>query len=146
MINLIKITKFELRKYVEIAYRGDNDLLDLYWGDGFSLQEAVNETMYGINETSKEVNMEYFCVLNDDEEIGYIAKFPNNLYSFSININHRTKQNLIEFWNRIKEVMEDGFICMLYPQNQRAIKWLEKCGMIRVDGVEQNCVIMLNIS
>ncbi len=146
MIKLEKITKFDLRKYVEIAYRGDNDLLDFYWGDGWSLQEAVNETMFGINQVSEEVEMEYFCVLNDEEEIGYIAKFPNNLYSFSININHRKKQNLIEFWDRIKEVMEEGFICMLYPQNSRAIKWLERCGMIKVEGVEHNCVVLLNIS
>ena len=41
MLVLRKISKFDLRKYVEISYRGDNDLLDYYWGDGFSLQEAV---------------------------------------------------------------------------------------------------------
>ena len=146
MLVLRKISKFDLRKYVEISYRGDNDLLDYYWGDGFSLQEAVNETMFGINQVSEEVEMSHYAVLNNDEEIGYVSKFPHNLYSFSININHRKKENLTEFWERIKEVMEEGFICMLYPQNVRAANWLEKCGMVRVEGVENNCVVMLNIS
>ena len=142
---LKKISKFELERLVKIAYSGDSDLLEFYWGENLSLQEAVDLTMSLINQVANEVDIECYSVLNEDEEIGYIVKFPNNLYSFSININHRTKQNLIEFWERIKEVMEDGFICMLYEQNKRAIKWLERCGMKIVQGVENNCVTLLKI-
>ena len=143
MISLTEIPLSELRKYVEIAYRGDFDLLDKYWGDGFSLEEAVNETMFVINQVAEEIDVDCYSVENDGEEIGYIVKFPNNLYSFSININHRTKKNLIEYWERIKEVMEEGFICMLFPQNIRASNWLKRCGMIEVFGVENNCVTLL---
>lgn len=145
MIRIEKISNFELRDLVEIAYRGDSDLLDKYWGDDFSLEEAVNETMWMINEVAKEAPMEYFAVLKDDEEIGYVCKIPNNLYSFGININYRTKDNLIEFWEKVKEVMEDGFICMLFPQNVRAIKFLKKMGMVEVEGVENNCTVLLKV-
>ena len=145
MIKIEKISNFELRDLVEIAYRGDSDLLDKYWGDDFSLEEAVNETMWMINEVAKEAPMEYFVVLKDDEEIGYVCKIPNNLYSFGININYRTKDNLSEFWERVKDVMADGFICMLFPQNVRAIKWLKKMGMIEVEGVENNRTCLLKI-
>lgn len=145
MIRIEKISNFELRDLVEIAYRGDSDLLDKYWGDDFSLEEAVNETMWMINEVAKEAPMEYFAVLKDDEEIGYVCKIHNNLYSFGININYRTKDNLIEFWEKVKEVMEDGFICMLFPQNVRAIKFLKKMGMVEVEGVENNCTVLLKV-
>jgi len=145
MITLTEISLSELRKYVEIAYRGDLDLLDFYWGENFSLEEAVNETMFLINQVAEEIDVDCYSVENDGEEIGYIVKFPNNLYSFSININHRTKKNLIEYWERIKEVMEEGFICMLYPQNSRAINWLKKCGMVEVKGVQQELVTLLKV-
>lgn len=146
MIRYEKISKFELRNLVVIAYRGDMDLLDKYWGDGFSLEEAVNETMWMVGEVEKEADMQYYSVLCDDEEIGYICCFPHNLYSFGININYRTKENLKEFWDCIKDVMEESFICMLFPQNERAIKWLKKNGMKEVEGVEQNCVCLLNVN
>jgi len=145
MITLTEISLSELRKYVEIAYRGDFDLLDKYWGEDFSLEEAVNETMFLINQVAQKIDVDCYSVENDGEEIGYVVKFPNNLYSFSININHRTKKNLIEYWERIKEVMEDGFICFLYPQNTRAIKYLQRCGMKIVEGVKQDLVTLLKI-
>jgi hypothetical protein len=81
----------------------------------------------------------------DGEEIGYVCKIPNNLYSFGININYRTKDNLIEFWERVKELMGDSFICMLFPQNTRAVEFLKKQGMQEVIGVENNCTVLLNI-
>ena len=145
MIKIEKISNFELRGLVEIAYRGDSDLLDKFWGDDFSLEEAINETMWMIGEVAKVAAMEYFVVLKDDEEIGYVCKIPNNLHSFGVNINYRTKENLSEFWERVKEVMGDSFICMLFPQNVRAINWLKKMGMVEVEGVENNCTCLLKI-
>ena len=145
MLTLKKILLEDLRQYVEIAYKGDDDLLLHYWGTDLNLQEAVDLTMSLIEQVDKEVPVDYYAVESEEQEIGYIVNFPNNLYSFSININYRTKENLICFWELIKEVMEDGFICMLFPQNERAIKWLKKCGMVEVFGVENNCVTLLNI-
>ena len=149
MILLEKISNFELRNLVEIAYSGDTELLDKYWGDGFSFYEAVEENLRCINLVGKEVEeagkrMDYYSVILDDEEIGYVCCFQNNLYSFSININYRTKTNLSELWERIKEIMGGSFICALFPQNTRAINWLKKCGMVEVDGIENNCTILLN--
>jgi hypothetical protein len=46
MIILEKISKFELRNLVEIAYKEDDDLLLHFWGDEFSLEEAINEREY----------------------------------------------------------------------------------------------------
>jgi len=146
MIKFEKITIFELRVLVEISYRGDIDLLDKYWGDDFNLEEAVNETMFMVKTVNEETEVECYAVVLNDEEIGYVCKIPNNLYSFGININYRKKDVLIEFWDKVKELMEEGFICMLYPQNERAINFLKKQGMIEVSGIEENCIVLLNIN
>lgn len=146
MIILEKISNFELEPLVELAYRGDDDLLLKYWGDDFNLKDAVNETMWMVREVSQEAPMDYYAVILDDEEIGYVCKIPNNLYSFGININYRTKNNLIEFWDKVKEVMEDSFICMLYPQNERAIRFLKKQGLVEIEGIEPNCTVLLNVN
>ena len=143
MLTLKKILLEDLRQYVEIAYKGDDDLLLHYWGTDLNLQEAVDLTMSLIEQVDKEVPVDYYAVESEEQEIGYIVKFPNNLYSFSININYRAKENLICFWELIKEVMEDGFICMLYPQNSRAIKWLQKCDMKIVEGVKQDLITLI---
>lgn len=150
MIKLNKISNHELIPLVEIAYRNDNDLLEFYWGDSYSLIEAVNETMNAIKIISHEVEqkgeeMYYYSVVKDEEEIGYMCCFDHNLYSFGININHRKKDTLIEFWEMIKEIIGDSFICMLFPQNTRAIDFLKKQGMVEVEGIEPNCVTLLNI-
>jgi len=144
MIKLVKITIFELPELVGIAYIGDDDLLLHYWGDDFNLEEAVNETMFMVKTVNKEVEVECYSVVLDGEEVGYVCKIPNNLYSFGININYRKKDILIEFWDRVKELMEDSFICMLYPQNTRAISFLKKQGLVEVEGVENNCTVLLN--
>lgn len=146
MVELIKISNFDVAEMVRIAYIGDADLLEHYWGDDFNLEDAVNETMMMIRRVSEEVEMQHYAVVNDGEEIGYVSCFPHNLYSFGININYRTKSILVEFWDKVKEVMGDGFICMLYPQNTRAINFLKKQGMVQVDGIEENCTVLLNIN
>jgi len=142
---LKKITKFELKEYVEIAYKGDAELLSKYWGENFSFEDAVNETLNSVELTSSEVDMKFFSVYEKEEIIGYICCFQNNLYSFAINIEYRTKELLIEFWNKIKEAVGDSFICLLYPQNDRAIKWLMKCGMVEVENIEQNCTVLIKL-
>ena len=145
MIVLEKISTFELRNLVEIAYKGDSELLDKYWGTDFNLEDAVNETMSLIRELENEVPMTHYAVIEDEEEIGYISCFEHNLYSFGININYRTKRLLIEFWEEIEDVMGKSFICMLYVKNTRAINWLKTCGMKIVPGFKQEFVTLLNI-
>lgn len=145
MVKLKQIDIFELRNYVKIAYIGDYELLDKYWGQNFNLDDAVNETMRGIETTSKQVKMNHFAVTNDNDDIGYLSCFHNNLYSFSINIKYRTGDILIQYWSKIKEVLGDKFICMLYPQNTRAIRFLKKQGMVEVPDIEPNCITLLNV-
>lgn len=142
MIELTKL-KYELKKYVESAYKGDQDLFSKYHVSECSFSEAVEQTLAMIYETSLVVDMKYLGVVKDKKRIGYLCYFQNNLYSFGINIDYRTKEVLSEFWEKTKEVMGDSFICMLFPNNTRAIGWLKTCGMEIIDGVEESAVTLL---
>lgn len=134
VFNTISIEK--LRSSIEIAYKGDEDLLEKYHVAVFSFDEAVNSTLGMIKETSKEIIiLSYSVCMNDGKEIGYVSLAKNNLYSFGVNIEYRTKEVLKDFWDKINEVMNEGFICTLYPNNTRAINWLKCCGMVQSETI-----------
>ena len=151
MIELVKIDFEELAYFVDVAYVYDNELLTKYHVAEYSLEDAVKETMRMIEVTSADVEgngeeMFYFGVLWNKNEIGYCVTFRNNLYSFGINLGSRTKEILSQFWLKIKEILGDKFITMLYPNNTRAINWLKRCGMCEIEDAEQFCVTLININ
>lgn len=147
MVNIIKISKFDLSKVIKIAYEGDEDLLEKYHVDKFDLMGAVAKELSIIFNTVEweDTEMDYYKIMYNDVEIGYMCTYPNNLYSFGINKEYRTKEILTDWWNKVKGIMGEKFITMLYPNNKRAINFLKKQGMIEVDGVEDNCVTLLNL-
>lgn len=147
MIELKKISKFDLAKAIRIAYEGDTDLLEKYHVDKFSLDGAVASTLNMIYQTVEweDLEMEYYNVMFDGDVIGYICTYPNNLYSFGINKSYRKKEVLLGWWDAVKSIFNGKFITMLYPNNTRAINFLKKRGMVEVDGVENHCVTLLNL-
>jgi len=142
-IKLEKISIFELPLLVRISYDGDEDLLNKYHIEKFSLEDAVESTMGMIKETGDTIEMSYFKVVLGDEPIGYLAIFQNFLYSFGINIKYRTKEVILQYWELIKEVLNDGFITMLYPNNDRAINFLKKQGMSEVEDIEEGLITLI---
>ncbi len=145
MITLEKITIFELPNLVAIAYEDDKDLFDKYHVAKMNMDDCVDSTLMMIEQTGRGEKMDYFGVKFKDEFIGYLVILPKILYSFGINIKYRKKEILMSFWESIKDILNDSFICMLYPNNTRAINWLKKNKMIIVDEVREDCVTLLNI-
>lgn len=130
MIRLVKISKNEIQPLIEIAYKDDQKLLDEYHIAKFThTYEAVLSMMGMINEMSEQRELFYYKVLCDKKPIGYVVTFDDFLYSFAINIKFRVKKILVEWWDKIIEVLGPRFICALYKNNTRAISFLEKCGM-----------------
>lgn len=69
-----------------------------------------------------------------DEDRKYFAVWlkahgDNILYSFGIHPEKRTEENLKLFWEYLENEHDNGFLCYLYSNNIRAIKWLKKNGM-----------------
>ena len=145
MIELVEIAHYELKGFVEASYENDEELLTTYHIRPMEFDEAVQETLNMIRITSIGLNMNYFGFLMDGDKIGYICTFQNNLYSFGLNIDYRTPSILLCFWDNIVEILGDSFICMLYPNNKRAIKWLKRCGMVEVPDIEENCITLLRV-
>ena len=147
MVELVKISKFELPTVIKIAYEGDDDLLDKYHVDKYDIMGAVASTLHMIHKTVEweDMEMDYFKVMYNETPIGYICTYPNNLYSFGINKEYRTKEILIDWWGKVVQQLGEGFITMLYPNNTRAINFLKKQGMKLVDDVEENCTTLIYI-
>lgn len=137
----------QLKEYVELVYRGDDDLLNTYHIDPpYTFEEGVEETMQAIKNVSEQTPTEHYGVLKDGEKIGYFVAFENNLYSFGIAIGERTRGILREFWGKIVEIVGNEFICVLYKNNTRAINWLEKCGMGKSDiETDDNSIVLVKI-
>lgn len=145
-MTLKKVNINQLRSFIEASYKGDKEFLDKYYVAKCTLKQAVNQEIEMIRITSQGVyNMVYFGVIDGDKKIGHLCYFVNNLYSFGIAIEKRTKEILSEFWEKIVQVLGESFIAMLFPNNTRAINWLKRCGMVEVDGVEENCVTLLKV-
>ncbi len=150
MVTLEIISKFELKKYVGIAYEGDTALLEKYHVGKFTHEQAVESTMSMIEIVDKNCEMEdeimnHYKVELDGEAIGYVCTVPKYLYSFGINKKYRSKEILIEWWQRIKEVLGQTFITKLYPNNNRAINFCKKQGMEIVEDLEPDCITLIKI-
>lgn len=146
-IDIEKISKFTLPELIRIAYEGDEDLLNKFHVDKFDINGAVASTLWMIEQTDEREyeEMDHYKVSLDGTPIGYVSLFPNFLYSFGININYRTKEILTEWWAKVKEIFGGKFITMLYPNNERAIEFCKKQGMVEVPDIEDNCVTLLNL-
>lgn len=137
----------ELREYVELVYRGDDDLLNTYHiNPPYTFEEGVQETIEAIKNVSEQTPTGCYGVLKDGEKIGYFVSFVNNLYSFGVAIEKRTTGMLKDFWGIIVETIGNEFICVLYKNNTRAIDWLEKCGMEKSDiNTENNEIVLVYV-
>lgn len=134
MIDLVEIGIEDLKEYIEVAYEGDDELMEKYHiKENITFKEAVDITWMIISETNSQVPMKHFGVLCDGEKVGYISVFENNLYSFGVNVKHRNGEVLKEFWDKITQQISSGFITMLYKNNTRAIKFLKRNGMVEID-------------
>lgn len=51
-------------------------------------------------------------------------------YSFGVNKKYRNKKILLAIFQYVKGKLNNNFYSVVYEYNTRAIKWLEKCGMV----------------
>jgi len=136
MMQLIEIPFVDIKERIKIAFDGDDDLV-IFYDKALNLKstnEMVNTTFYKLEEyysSFSESKILPFSVDLNGVSIGYVflLKNPDLLVSFSINKLHRTKNKLIGLFSMIKSFFDNGFSCLLYNENTRAINWLKKCGM-----------------
>lgn len=98
------------------------------------MQDISQQIILRINKCLIEYPSSYIFV---DEDRKYFAVWlkahgDNILYSFGVHPEKRNEENLRLFWEYLLNEHDDGFLCYLYSNNIRAIKWLKKNGMSEV--------------
>lgn len=120
-----------LKEFIAEYFQGDDDIFEYF--DPFFKVNTIDEISENIAKKILEYAGAVKCKLCSDH-VGYMfyitpALEENMLVSFCIKKEYRTKQELKKFWGKIQIELGEGFKCVLYTKNTRAIKWLKKCGM-----------------
>ena len=124
-----KINIDQLIEYIDCAFSDDHELLRYY--DKGEHIETLDDACQNVYEKIKKNYPEaiLYGININGKPVGYFAYFNTLLVSFGLNVNERTKDNLIDFWDHIKDTIGPNFQSILYSYNDRAISFLKKCGM-----------------
>jgi len=118
MIEEISIT--ELLPFIQIAFEGDTDLPVYHISD----TDYANHTYNEICKTAEIMPLTCYRV----GDFGFTVLSDGLLYSFGINVGHRDKKTLKNWFLSIKNILPT-FECVLHGKNSRAIKHLIRQGM-----------------
>ncbi len=124
-------SKNYLYEAILIAFLDDNLLLDKYHVHSGTLVECVNDTYLKIMDADNMYPLEWYIIHDGLETIGYCvtSKTYSFLYSFGINVKHRTSENMVEWFENVKGLFVGSFTCGLWAKNDRAIDYLVRNGM-----------------
>jgi hypothetical protein len=124
--------EIELNEAIKIAFINDTELLTKYHiVENGTYEHCVKDTFNKIIQSSKEHILEWYLIIKDSLIIGFtiVSIGYNYLYSFGINIKYRNNLILNEWFVKVKEILQNHFICELWEKNKRAINFLIKNGM-----------------
>lgn len=112
------------------AFAGDKKLIEKYHVVGDNLEDCVRDTHNKIIETSNQIPLDWYALVDEEKAIGYlVVSVENNLlYSFGLNIDYRQNYSDLLF-EKISELLDENFICLLWNKNVRAINYLLRNGM-----------------
>lgn len=135
MVILEPISIDELPSLVELAFRGDADLLEKYHISPGPLDHCVEHTMRFIDGNYghyKEL-MEIYQVKKFEDVVGFtvIIRHSNDfdeLYSFGIHIDSRKNYILLPWLEAVKKKINSNFYIVLWAKNSRAINFFERNG------------------
>src|ERR1700689_1281627 len=144
MITIKKISITQLPELIELSYKGDFDLLEKFHIAKFDLIGAKVTTMMMIDLDAKKMKFDYYKIIYDKKPVGYFVVGNKYLYSFAINIKFRTQEIHELWWRKVKDILGKEFESRLYENNTRAIRFLEKRGMIVTTHNKDNSVTLLN--
>lgn len=116
---------------IYIAFLYDDELVNEYHIVNGDIEDCVKDTYNKILIESKSSELRWYSV-NDDNDVlmGFLVVSLSYgvLYSFGLNINYR-KEHAKEFFDKIKELLNNSFGCGLWTKNTRTIKYLIRNGM-----------------
>lgn len=119
-----------LYECIYVAFGGDKKLIEQYHLVGKNLDECVNDTYNKILQTSQEIVLEKYAVIDEEVVLGYLVVSITHkfLYSFGLAINKRQYFSDL-FFSEISKLLSHNFKCILWTKNSRAIEYLKRNGM-----------------
>ena len=140
---------FEMENAIRAGFEGDDEIAKYYDPD---VTEEITLDLIVRDITNKIKQERVFYLLNtfkvclNNKVIGFVVLVnePNSkrLFSFSVAKQYRNRMVLSGLFEWIKNYFNSDFECYLYIKNERAIRWLEKCGMNK-SGINNFSIIKL---
>jgi len=118
----------QLKEAVRISFDGDYKILSLYDPNipVQSLEDVQNDILRKVVGYDK---LQYIGVYEKGEIVGYYVRNEGMLVSFALSMPYRVRSFKRKFFDIVKRDFKGMFTCFLWSRNQRAIKYLVKCGM-----------------
>lgn len=115
------------------AFDGDDEIRD------YCDPSIEDSTPKGVSEDVFKKLLDYEDVVDgvfktlivNGEEVGFVYYFDSILVSFGVNKTHRSKEFLTSLFDDMRSWLGDEFITYMWERNARAVRWFERCGMIR---------------
>ena len=148
MVGIKKISIDSLEELVRISYKGDVVGFNKYHVEKFDFEGAVERTMMMIRDMEDIIPCKYYSVMFNEKPIGYIVVFEGCLYSFAIAKEYRIKPGVLRaWWALVILILNNEFVCMLYKNNTRAIRFLRRMGMTEaeIDLGDKDLITLVNI-
>jgi len=121
-------------------FKDDKDLLKYF--DPESNAKDNYEASHEVYHKLVDFSQQWSCCFKRNE-MGFIFYKNGLLLSFCVKPEFRNKENLNKFSNFIRQELGNSFSCYLYNVNTRAISFLEKMGMKKIDS--NNLITLLSI-
>jgi len=121
----------ELHDFVDITLRGDTEIVNLF--DKAANVKTNLDCIENVCYKVKKYHPLAKCrgVYFDNKPVGYYVFEEDALVSFGLSPDYRNDENTTKLFECIKNEMGNDFTCFLYSNNKRAIKWLQKQGMVK---------------
>lgn len=137
-IQLLPINREKLKELISFSFEGDNDLLDKYHISPGSLDHCVNHTYTFVDKNKDFYGGDMHLASVVTAEFGIIGytvviineKSPNELYSFGIKKEFRTKEVLAGWLSAVQKEIGIPYYIILWDVNTRAIEFFRKNGFI----------------
>lgn len=131
MVELRSIPSGSLGSAINFAFRGDWQLIHKYHLINGDLTDCVKSTFREIDRVSQGgTPLEYFGIYYEEMLIGFTVTGPKLLFSFGINIQYRTKEIVLKWWQCVLTYLGQDFVTFLFKKNKPAVDFLMRNGMV----------------
>lgn len=123
------------------CFKDDKDLLK-YFDPKSNASNNYEAAMEIYNTLANDHSCIWECYFRKNE-MGYVFYKKGVLLSFCVKPEYRDRKNLNIFSNFIRTELGNSFSCYLYNINTRAISFLEKMGLKKIES--NNLITLLSI-